>query len=159
MSHIYIDKSCVIESDTRRDQQWLAEYGAAHRRYLHILLWLMAAGAFLLLVLGGRPVFAADRVPLNDVARQSRLISELRQLEPACTYLGVRVSKEGHVWVDVRETIEPACEPSVNHTLIMKLKGGQWWARVKAPVPVNGWDAEYTGKRGWVRAGVVEVVR
>ncbi len=156
MSHIWRD-----ESATEHHTHTTTPFDAPkHFRYTRWLFWVIALG-MAALVLGGafNPVFAADRVPLDYVARQSRLIGELRHLEPACTYLGVRVSKEGHVWVDVRETIEPACEPSVNHTLIMKLKGGGWWARVKAPVPVNGWDREYDGKLGWVRVGTVEVVR
>ena len=57
----------------------------------------------------------------------------------------------------LQQKAELPCAPSVNHALVRRLTVG-WQVTVKAPVPVNDWDAAYAG-RGWTRVLKVEVVK
>ncbi len=159
MSHVWIDETAVAVAEEQASERWLAEYGAAHKRYCRRLYLLMAVCAAAYCLAGELRGAQVDTVPRAQLAVQSRALEELKPGEMACTYLGWRASREGHVWLRPTATAEMPCLPSVNHVLVTRLRNGGWLVRVKAPVPVNGWDEAYAGGWGWVKAERVEVVR
>lgn len=163
MSAVWVDVAQSAASKGRADRladnAWLAEHGATHKRCVKRLYWLMAICAAGYMLAGSIQARGADVIPHEQLSTQSRRLRELRPGEKACTYIGWVASKEGHVWLATEVVAELPCQPSVNHVLVLRTRTG-WAVTVKAPVPVNGWDAEYAGKGGsWVKAERVEVVK